>query len=171
MNRIGPTTADQEQPWHHDYDEAGPTFFKGSGGGFFCTGTSLAQAAATLHKLTGEEPPVLWGKRLIRRFVDTRHPHTGINAGLYNSLTPTPSLGDDLKTHFEDPRTTLFPWRPFEETRNTYWPENVSFHGWISVFLVGDMIGEEGRQFTQWALEEFTAWGKATYRKKGLSWY
>ena len=39
----------------------------------------------------------------------------------------------------------------------------------MSILLVGDMLGKEGQEFKQWALEEFTAWGKASYRKKDNS--
>jgi len=31
------------------------------------------------------------------------------------------------------------------------------------------MLGPDGKQFTQWALEELTAWGKVAYRKKDNS--
>jgi cytohesin len=37
---------------------------------------------------------------------------------------------------------------------------------WQSLFLVGEMLDGEGSEFKQWALEELTAFGKASYRKK-----
>ncbi|MFB0554352.1 MAG: ankyrin repeat domain-containing protein [Phycisphaerae bacterium] len=168
MNRIGPTTANQEEPWNHEYDEEGPTFFKGkSGGGFFSTGTSLVQASTALHKLSGQEQSLIWGKRLAKRFVDTRHPRTGISAFIYNGRLSL--LGDNLKEHFADPYTTIFPLLPFEEGRGLYHPQNQQALPWISLFLVGDMLGEKGSEFTKWALEELTAWGKEAYRKKDNS--
>jgi len=168
MNRIGPTTANQEEPWNHEYDEEGPTFFKGkSGGGFFSTGTSLVQAGTALHKLSGQEQSLIWGKRLAKRFVDTRHPRTGISAFIYNGRFSL--LGDDLKEHFADRYTTIFPPLPFEEGRGLYDPQNRQALSWISLFLVGDMLGEKGSEFTQWALEELTAWGKEAYREKDNS--
>jgi ankyrin repeat protein len=39
----------------------------------------------------------------------------------------------------------------------------------MSIFLVGKILGEEGKEFTQWSLEEFTAWGKVSYRKRDNS--
>jgi pectate lyase len=168
MNRIGPTTADQEEPWNHDYDEEGPTFFKGkSGGGFFTTGTSLVQAGRALHKLSGQEQPLVWSKRLIQRYIKTRHPKTGISAFIYNSRLSL--LGDDLKEHFADRYTTIFPLLPFEEGRAVYHPQNQQALPWISLFLVGDVLDEKGSEFTQWTLEELTAWGKEAYRKKDNS--
>ncbi|MBN1505850.1 MAG: hypothetical protein JW955_03345, partial [Sedimentisphaerales bacterium] len=45
FNRIGITTADQEEAWNHEY-KGGPTFYKSThgGGGFFVTASSLIQA-------------------------------------------------------------------------------------------------------------------------------
>ena len=37
---------------------------------------------------------------------------------------------------------------------------------WQNHFLLGEMLGSEGKEFKQWALEELTAFGKASYRKK-----
>jgi pectate lyase len=169
FNRSGPTTADQEEPWDHEYDEESPTFFtsKHGGRGFSVTATSLIQAGTTLYKLSRQEQPLVWSKRLAKRFVDTRHPKTGIAHGLYNY--PLPPLGDGFEEHFQDRHARLFPFYPFEEAKYAYWPENVQAHQWMSLFLVGQVLGENGRQFTQWALEELTAWAKASYRKKDNS--
>jgi pectate lyase len=168
FNRIAIMSANLEEPWNHEY-KGGPTFFKSKygGGGFFTTGTSLVQAGATLYRLSGHEQPLVWSRRLVKRFVETRHPKTGISVYMYNN--PWRSLGDDLKEHFADPYTTIFPLEPFEETRGIYYPETAQTHAWISLFLVGDMLGEEGKQFVQWVLEELTAWGKVSYRKEDNS--
>jgi len=174
FNRIGRTTSNLEEPWDHEYDEEGPTFFNSQygGGGFYTTATSLVQAGATLNRLSDQEQPLVWSKRLAKRLIDTRHPNTGMSTGMYNSLNPSIPLGDDLKQHLADPRTVFFPLRLFEENRHEndlYWPEITEAHPWISLFLVGDILGDEGGEFTRWALEEFTAWGNASYRKKDNS--
>ena len=168
FNRTGITTANLEEPWNHEY-KGGTTFFKSKygGGGFSITGSSLVHAGTTLYRLSRQGQPLVWSKRLAKRFIDTRHAKTGIAHGLYNN--PKSPLGDDLKEHFADPHTRVFPWQPFEEMRYRYYPENTEAHAWISFLLVGGMLGEKGREFTQWALEELTAWGKAAYRKKDNS--
>jgi len=76
-----------------------------------------------------------------------------------------------MKQHFQDPRTMVFPLEPFEEIRGVYYPKNVAIeaHQWISLLRVGESLGKQGKQFTQWALEELTAWGKASYREKDNS--
>jgi len=168
FNRIARIGRGLEEPWNHEYKD-GPTFFKSKygGGGFFVTATSLIQAGTTLYRLSRQEQPLVWSKRLAKRFVDSRHAKTGIAHGLYNN--PLPPLGDDLKEHFQDPHTMVFPYLPFEETRYAYWPENKQVKGWLSLILVGDTLGKHGKEFKQWAIEELTACGKASYRKKDNS--
>jgi len=171
MNRIGNMNGHLEDPWSHEYI-GGSTFFKSkisSGGAFISTGSSLIYSGVSLYRYGEQVQPLIWSKRLAKRYVDTRHPKTGISAYLYNDLRP--SLGDDfdLKEHFVNPHTTIFPLEPFEETRYIYYPETWQTHPWISLLLIGDMLGGEGRQFSQWVLEEFTAWGKAAYRKEDNS--
>ncbi len=171
FNRIGATTGHLEVPWNHEY-KGGPAFFKSKygGGGFFATATSLIQAGTVLHQLSHRDQPLIWSERLIDRFLATRNPHTGIATRVYNSVSPTPPLGDDLRQHFSDPRTAVFPLQPFEENgHDMYWPENVEAQGWISLLWVGQMLGDQGEQFTRAALQEFTAWGKASYRKRDNS--
>ena len=168
FNRIGITTADQEEPWNHEY-KVSPTFFKSKygGGGFFVTATSLIHAGTTLYRLSQQEQPLIWSKRLAHRYVQTRHPKTGIALPQYNNSLPP--LGSDLRGHLLDPRTWVFPWNAFHETRYLYWPENVGAQIWLSLVFVGDVLGKSGREFTQWAKEELTAWSKASYRKRDNS--
>ena len=168
FDRGAPTTKDLQEPWEHEY-KGGPTFFKSKVPWALAntlTGSSLIQAGTTLHRLSRQEQPLVWSKRLAKRFVDTRHPKTGISALLYNNSWL--QLGEDMKEHFVDPHTTVFPWDLYE-FRYLYYPENAQAHPWMSIFLVGKMLGEEGKEFTQWALEEFTAWGEVSYREKDNS--
>ncbi|MCK4823160.1 ankyrin repeat domain-containing protein, partial [bacterium] len=155
-----------EEPWRHEYT-GGPTFFqsKSNAGGFLNTGTSLAHAAATLYELSKEEQPLVRSRRLIKRFVDTRHPATGMTKYMYNKL-PFKVWEDDSTDHFADKRSFIFPSRIFAELRKEYYPESVVPHQWMSLLLVGDMLGERGRDFVRWATEELTAWGKASYRRQ-----
>ncbi|MCK4782622.1 MAG: ankyrin repeat domain-containing protein, partial [Desulfobacteraceae bacterium] len=171
MNRIGYFSQSLEEPWNHEY-KGGPTFFKSkwNARAFVVTGSSLIHAGTVLYKLSGQQEPLVWSKRLAKRYVDSRHPKTGISAYLYNNSYL--QLGDDLKEHFVDPRTSVFPYIPFEYT-HLYYPEEVGqvheAFPWMGIFLVGEMLGEKGKEFTRWALEEFTAWGKVSYRKKDNS--
>jgi cytohesin len=149
MNRIGSLVKPLEEPWKHKY-EGGPTFFesKEDGHAFFTTGTSLVQAGTVLSRLSGQEEPLVWSKRLIQRYVDTRHPKAGIAAYEYNR---------------SDPKLRVFPLHPYETSD---YPEDRQAHPWLSVLLVGEMLGDKGETFTRWALEELTGWGRASYRKE-----
>jgi len=165
FDRIADYSIPLEEPWKHEYI-GGPVFFqsKRNAGGFFNTGTSLAHAAATLYQLSKEEQPLVWSKRLIKRFIDTRHPKTLLIRYQYNRLNWN-VLGDDVREHFIDLHSFVFPNYIFPGERNNYYPEDVQPHQWMSILLIGEMMGEQGREFTQWALEELIAWGKASYRK------
>jgi ankyrin repeat protein len=168
FNRIGDVSDTLQKPWGHEYEDR-PTFFKSKiswAWGFFSTGTSLAHAGTTLFRLSGQEQPLIWSQRLIKRFVDTRHTKTGISGGVYNKTWL--QLGEDMKEHFLDPYTTIFP-GDFYEFRYLYYPESTQAHPWLSIFLASEMLGEEGKEFTKWALEELAAWGKVSYRKKDNS--
>jgi pectate lyase len=160
-----------EAPWDHEY-RGGPTFFRSKiswANGFFHTGTSLAQAATTLYLLSGQEQPLVWSQRLMQRFVDTRHPNTGISAHKYNKPQRR-FVGGGMEEHFSDPRVGVFPFHPFvypsSAVRELTYSEDVKPHQWLSVLLMGEELGEQGKEFTQWALEELTAWGKASYQAK-----
>jgi len=166
MNRYALLREALEEPWNHQY-KGGPTFFKSKqsdASAAIYTGTSLVHAGTTLYRLSGQEQPLIWSKRLAERYVDTRHPNTGISYENYNNRFP--QLGDDLKEHFNNPQTTYFPYYSFDLNMPYYYPENVQAYPWMSMLLTGKMLGEEGKELTRWALEEFTAWGKSSYRKK-----
>lgn len=155
MNRVAPFDEALEEPWSHEY-KGGPVPFQTPHKyvhAFFNTGPILAHAGATLSLLSGQEKPLIWSKRLIQRYVDTRDPNIGISAYGYN---------------YSSSSSRRFPLNPFPYRFLDY-PEERHVHPWLAVLLIGEMLGENGRPFTQWVLEELTAWGKVSYRKKDNS--
>ena len=170
IDRLGFLNGDFKELWNHEYI-GGPTFFKSEKWwttSNMITASSLVHGGAMLNKLSCERQPLVWSKRLVKRFVDTRHPSTGISS-LSNNFRWMTHLGEDMNNHFKDPYTAIFPWDTFANSFRTYYPENAQAQPWLAIFLVGEMLGEEGRVFTQWALEELVAWGKSSYRKKDNS--
>ncbi|MHC4679107.1 MAG: ankyrin repeat domain-containing protein [Planctomycetota bacterium] len=167
--------------WEHEY-KGGPVFFEsGSGGSFQNAGTDLICAAAWLSKLSGEKEPIVWAKRLAHRYVRTRHPRTGISYGMYTEpkWTAHESYDDVMRKLVPGTVDFLpsdFPWAQYtnplfrEATHGQFMPapgifvHKLVFY-WQSQFLVGELLGGEGDEFKQWALEELTAYGKASYRK------
>ncbi len=169
MNRHGNMKKEFDFAWPDKY-EPEPVFFWGTGLSFINTGSDLFYAGAMLTKLSGQPQPLVWARRLAYRYVETRNPKTGIG-GYQFSQSRTASCapgirgdraqyqyGDDFKGHFVV-EGTLFPCygnTPIVRPR-------------ICQLLLGEMLGDDGAQFTKWALEELTAWGKAAYRKKDNS--
>jgi len=169
MNRHGNMKKQFGNPWEHEY-EAGPVFFWGTGLSFLNTGSDLFYAGAMLSKLSGRKEPLIWSKRLAKRYVETRNPKTGIS-GYQFSQSRTASCapgirgdraqyqyGDDFKGHFVV-EGTLFP----------CYGSTPQVKPRICQFILGEITGKDGEEFTQWALEELTAWGKAAYRKSDNS--
>jgi hypothetical protein len=155
MNRVGFFNETLEKPWSYEYKGGSVPFQTPHKyvNAFFNTGPILAHAGATLSALSGHEQPLIWSKRLIQRYVDTRDPNIGISAYAYNNSSTS---------------SRRFPVNPFPYRFLDY-PEERHVHPWLTVLLIGDMLGENGRSFTQWALEELTAWGKVSYREKDNS--
>ena len=170
MNRHGHTERTLGTPWDNEY-KGGSIFFWGKGLTFMNTGSDLFYAAAVLSKLSGEKQPLVWGKRMAYRYVETRNPKTGISGYQYSQCKTAwccgPSIlgdraqyqfGDDFKGHFVV-EGTLFP----------CYGSTPAVQPWICEFLLGEMLGAQGKQFTQWALEELVAWGRVAYRKEDNS--
>ncbi|MHC4464183.1 MAG: ankyrin repeat domain-containing protein [Planctomycetota bacterium] len=171
MNRHGNFGERLERPWEHEY-KGGSVFFKSKVSwttSFSTTGSDLSYAAAILYKLSGQKEPLTWAKRLVRRYVETRHPKTGISAIVYNFKNPPYQLMEDFEEHFHDPRTTIFPVSPFVSPLRNRSPV-LPIYPWMCNFLLGEMLDEEGKELQQWALEELSAWGKASYRREDNAW-
>ncbi len=169
MNRHGNMKKQFGNPWENQY-EGGPVFFWGTGLSFINTGSDLFYAAAMLSKLSGQAGPLVWSKRMAKRYVETRNPKTGIGGYQFSqskTATCAPGIrgdraryqyGDDFPGHFVV-EGTLFP----------CYGDTPEVRPRICEFLLGEMLGAGGTEFTRWALEELTAWGKAAYRKSDNS--
>ena len=182
MDRIGRLDRPLRVPkgWKHEY-KGGPVFFKSKlpwGFSPATTGSDLVRAAAILSKLSGEKHSLIWAKRLVHRYVETRNPKTGIAAYVYNRDNLDSAqyqFGDDFRGHLVSDGM-LFPYHPTMGdpfVRQFMLRLGISYdiaNWWMSYFLLGEILGAEGKEFTQWALEELTASGKVAYRKKDNSW-
>lgn len=169
MNRHGNMKKKFDVPWDNEY-KAEPVFFWGTGLSFLNTGSDLFYAGAMLAELSGEDKPLVWAERLAYRYVETRDPNVGISGYQFNqsrTATCAPGIrgdraqyqyGDDFKGHFVV-EGTLFP----------CYGSTPAVRPRICQFLIGEMLGDKGHKFTQWAVEELTAWGKVAYRKKDNS--
>lgn len=154
--------------WQNDY-RGGDVFFWGKGLTFHNAGSDFYYSAGMLTKLSGDTAPLVWAKRLSHRYVETRDPKTGLegyqfsqsasawcdNVGKVLGDRAQYQYGDDFKGHHVV-EGTLFPC--YGDTPQTE-PQ-------AGRLLLGEALGEAGRDFTREAVEELTAWGKAAYRAK-----
>ncbi len=183
MNRAGPLDSyNVPKGWGHEY-KGGPVFFKSKGGlSFITTGSDLYYAAAILSKLSSQKEPLIWSKRLARRYVETRDPRTGISGGVY-TLPKNASehpLARDFKGHIVHDGTILCDrgWgdpllRRYFLHVFTFSPGvvgNMTSTPSICQLMVGEMLEDGGKEFKQWALEELSARGRVAYRRKDNLW-
>jgi pectate lyase len=155
--------------WDHDY-AGGPVFFWGKGLTFQNAGSDLYYDAAILAKLTEDDKPLVWSKRLAHRYVETRDAKTGIGGVQYSQDADGmcndpehPDARDDRAKYFYGAdfpghlvvEGTLFP--AYGDT-----PETAER---ICQMAIADALGPKGREFSQWAHEELTAWGRVAFRK------
>jgi len=169
--------------WRHEY-KGGPVFLESGRGAFLPTGVDLIYAAAWLTKLSGEKDPLVWVRRIAHRYVRTRHSNTGISYGMYTLDGIAKEVQDSyddvvkkLATGTKEVRLREFPRYHYtnpiyrEVICGNFTPTpGISVHQdlfyWLSQLLVGEMLAGEGDELSQWALEELTAFGKASYRGK-----
>ncbi|UCC99844.1 MAG: hypothetical protein JSW66_08155, partial [Phycisphaerales bacterium] len=164
MNRHGSTREHLSSPWEHEY-KGGPVFFISRGLSFSNTGSDLFYAGSMLYNLSGQREPLVWSKRLAHRYIETRNPKVGISGGQYSRLQRDRAqlqFGDDFKGHLVL-EGTLFPYSPRSITLAS------QVRGWICQLMLGDLLGPDGKEFSQWSSDELAAWGKIAYRKRDNS--
>ncbi|MHC4555896.1 MAG: ankyrin repeat domain-containing protein [Planctomycetota bacterium] len=189
LNRIGPLDElSVPKGWDHEYT-GGPVPFESKlawSASFSITASDLFYAGAKLFKFSSQEKPLTWAKRLAHRYIETRDPRTGISCYTFTVPKDAPKhpLADDFKGHGIHQGTFLFHpaggdplvhpvvnrcvLHDFICSPGVYSDAYVGW--WICQFLLSEMLGENGKEFQQWALEELSAWGKVAYRKQANSW-
>ncbi|MBW2046754.1 MAG: ankyrin repeat domain-containing protein, partial [Deltaproteobacteria bacterium] len=176
MDRIGYVNEPLEKAWDYEY-RGGPVFFRSKRGyPSASTASDLYYAAVFLYDKSGQKEPLIWGKRLAHRYVETRNPKTGISGFEYSvspGLNPTPvdSFGNwivEFSGYLGHPKMRegllgLLTCSPGSATE--FWA-NLS----ICQLMLGEMLGASGKEFRQWAHEELTARGRSSYRMEDNSW-
>ena len=154
--------------WQNEY-RGGAVFFDGQGLTFHNAGSDFYYAAGMLSKLDGDPGPLVWARRLAHRYVETRDPRTGLggfqfsqcqtawcdDVGKIRGDRAQYQYGDDFKGH-----------RVVEGTLFPCYGDTPEVEPQVGRLLLGEQLGDAGRDFTQWAVEEMTAWGKSAYCKE-----
>lgn len=152
--------------WANEY-RGGEVFFWGKGLTFHNAGSDFYFAAGMLTKLSGAPEPLAWAKRLSQRYVATRDPKTGLEGYQFSQCAAAwcddvgkirgdraqYQYGDDFKGH-----------RVVEGTLFPCYGNAPQVEPQLGRLLLGEALGEQGRDFTRQAVEELTAWGKSAYR-------
>jgi len=162
--------------WAYEY-KGGPVFFESKGLSAHSTASDLFYAAAWLTHRTGDEEPLVWGKRLAHRYVETRNPKTGISIPIFtrgSSYEAQAQSGDDVIKQIQ-PVMYIFPYQVYANKvmRRLNVGYEMSTPGiilneitspWLCQLVLGETLKEEGKDFVKWATDELTAWGKISYR-------
>ena len=151
VNRHGSYGRKPGKVWDHEY-RGGPVPFVGKGLSFMMSGTDLIRAAAMLGQLADEEKPLLWARRLAKRYMDARDPKTKLGASNF-STRPDERMRKQF-AHFGG-RFTEATVTDLYGARYTYCA--------ISLLRLGETLGEEGKEFVQWGLEDLAACATHTY--------
>jgi pectate lyase len=138
-------------------------FFTAPGLTFINAGSDLIYAAAALARLSEEQAPLTWAKRLAYRYVESRNQETGLGGYQFSiSVLPGPGgrgdrameqFGEQLKAH-----------RPIEATlvvgRQI---RTIIGRAAVNKLLLGEALGAEGIEFLEWAVQDLEAYAQHTY--------
>ena len=154
--------------WQNEYRD-GEVFFWGKGLTFHNAGSDFYFAAGMLSKFTGSQEPLAWARRLSQRYVETRNPRTGLE-GFQFSQCAEAWCDDDGKIRGDRAQYQYgddFPGhRVVEGTLFPCYGNTPLVEPQIGRLLLGEALGESGREFIQHAVGAMTAWGKVAYRKE-----
>jgi len=159
FNRHGKYGGHTEKVWDHMY-QGGKVPFAGKGLTFMMSGTDLMYAAAQVSTFTHDEQPLFWAKRLAERYVQARHPETGLGASNFTTLDP-----DRMTVQFPQ-----FEGRFTEATVTDLYGDRYTYCALCQLRL-GETLGDKGREFLQWGLEDLTARANHGYDERSNSFY
>lgn len=152
MNRHGYYKPISPALWQDEYTDA-PVPFVGQGLTFMNTGSDLFYSGALLTQFTGDARPLVWAKRMARRYVEVRDPKTGLGADNY-STEPTNRMKQQFGAEFGD-RFTEATVTSLYGTRYT--------RAAICQLKLAERLGPQGAEFRQWAVEDLTAYAEHAY--------
>ena len=154
--------------WDHEF-RGGDVFFWGKGLTFHNAGSDFYFAAGMLAHLSGATAPLTWASRLSERYARTRDPRTGLEGFQFSQCATAwcddvgKVLGDRAQYQYGDD----FPGhRVVEGTLFPCYDDLPQVGPQVGRLLLGEVLGERGRDFTRRAVDQLVAWGKAAYRRK-----
>ncbi len=154
MNRHGKYGQAMGALWENAY-EGGEPFFPARGLTFLNAGSDLMYAGTILYVLGGDEGARDWSLRLMKRYVDARHPFTQLGAYQYSQLTDyndraLRQFGPDLPGHLVLEGTMLV-------------GDGIYSYGGASQMHMAALLGEGGKEMLEWVREGLVACAKHAY--------
>ena len=144
-------------PWEHEYIGGPLPIIDDFCLSFINTGSDLIYAGALLSDLSGDGRPLLWAKRLLRRYDQIRDEDTGLGGYQFNHREPC-----RVRMSFKEPLGD----RPdVNETTVLTNGTILTRYGRVAVTLLNlsEELGREGREFSEFVVRDLTALGKHSY--------
>jgi len=151
FNRHGAYGGDSKGVWEHEY-KGGKVPFVGKGLTFMMSGTDLIYAAAMLTHFSGDPKPIVWAERLAKRYVDARHPETGLGAENFS----------DPESRRMEKQFPQFEGRFTEATVTDIYGSRYTYCAACQLRL-GETLGPNGKKFLQWGIEDLAARARHGY--------
>lgn len=155
--------------WEHSYDDKSKVpFVSNNSLTFMATGIDMVYAAAHIYKWTEQEKPLLWAKRLAKRYVDSRNPSTGLGPAQYNTISRRRVENQFRRFNASRPPNTI----PFTEVTVTdLYKHHRYTMGAAGQLWLADTLGEEGTPFLRWAIQDLSAYARHAYEKSDNSFW
>ncbi len=148
--------------WNQTYSGSDIPFV-GRGLTFINAGSDLIYAAGMLYSLSGDKEPLRWARRLAYRYMETRHPQTGLGGYQFSiSILPGQNgrgdravhqFGEQLKNHQPNETNVMVSRQILTMLGNVA----------ISRMILSERLGVEGNYFLDWAVEDLLAYAKHSY--------
>ncbi|MFQ6042008.1 MAG: hypothetical protein ACE5PV_14210 [Candidatus Poribacteria bacterium] len=155
---------DRTTVWEHEYKGSPLPIIDNSMLSFINTGSDLIYAGATLFKLSGDEKPLLWAKRLLKRYDEIRNETTGLGGYQFNHREPCRvriSFKKPLSERGDVNETTVI---TNGVIQSRYGRAALT---WMNLF---EELGvSDGQDFLDMVVKDLTALGKHSYDEENHS--
>ncbi len=155
---------DRATVWEHKYEGSPLPIIDNSMLSFINTGSDLIYAGGILFKLSGNEKPLLWAKRLLKRYDEVRNETTGLGGYQFNHREPCRvriSFKEPLSER-EDVNETTVITSGVIQTR--YGRAALT---WLNLFE--ELGASDGQDFLDMTIKDLTALGEHSYDEKDRS--
>ena len=149
---------DRDTSWDHEYRGGSLPIIDNACLSFINTGSDLIYSATMLFKLSGDERPLIWAKRLMGRYDEIRNERTGLGGYQFNHREPC-----RVRISFKKPLSDR---QDVNETTVITNGVIQTRYGRVAITLLNlfeELGNSEGKEFLEFVLEDLTALGKHSY--------